>query len=130
MRHSTPLLRLFASAILVLVAAEPTDKAAGTECEPKRRSCTAECRAQHFSIDPKRNACIAKCVAEANKCMREQAHGKGIYKALAHPARRAMCPVYATGLIGPGERKNVQPTAERLGLPAHDALHHFVAADT
>jgi len=47
---------------------------------------------------------------------------------LAHPARRAMCPFYVAGLIGPGERKSVQPMAERLGLPSHDALHHFIAA--
>lgn len=47
--------------------------------------------------------------------------------ALGHPARRAMCPLYVAGLIGPGERKSVQPMAERLGLPSHDALHHFVA---
>jgi SRSO17 transposase len=49
-------------------------------------------------------------------------------EALGHPARRAMCPLYVAGLIGPGERKGVQPMAERLGLPSHDALHHFIAA--
>ena len=48
--------------------------------------------------------------------------------ALGHPARRAACPLYVAGLIGPGERKSVQPMAERLGLPGHDALHHFIAA--
>jgi hypothetical protein len=37
-------------------------------------------------------------------------------------------PLYVAGLIGPGERKSVQPMAERLGLPSHDALHHFIAA--
>ena len=47
---------------------------------------------------------------------------------LWHPSRRAMCPLYVAGLIGPGDRKSVQPMAERLGLPNHDALHHFVAA--
>jgi len=49
-------------------------------------------------------------------------------EALGHPARRAMCPLYVAGLIGPGERKSIQPMAERLGLPSHDALHHFIAA--
>jgi SRSO17 transposase len=49
-------------------------------------------------------------------------------EALGHPARRTMCPLYVAGLIGPGERKSVQPMAERLGLPSHDALHHFAAA--
>ena len=73
MRHSAGLLRLFAAATLALVAAEPTYAAAQTGCEAKRRSCIAECRAQHFAVDPKRNACIASCVAEANRCMREQA---------------------------------------------------------
>ncbi|HET8647520.1 MAG TPA: IS701 family transposase [Vicinamibacteria bacterium] len=47
---------------------------------------------------------------------------------LVHPSRRAMCPLYVAGLIGPGDRKSVQPMAERLGLPSHDGLHHFVAA--
>ncbi len=70
MRHPAGLLRLLASAVLVLAAAEPADKAAQAACEPKRRSCVAECRAQHFNMDPKRNACIANCVAEANRCTR------------------------------------------------------------
>src|SRR6202035_3279014 len=32
------------------------------------------------------------------------------------------------GLIGPGERKSVQPMAERLAPGEYDQLHHFVAA--
>ena len=47
---------------------------------------------------------------------------------LAHPARRRMCPLYVAGLIGPGDRKSVQPMAQRLGLGSHDQLHHFVCA--
>jgi SRSO17 transposase len=47
---------------------------------------------------------------------------------LGHPARRRMCPLYVAGLIGPGERKSVQPMAQRLGLGSHDPLHHFVSA--
>jgi SRSO17 transposase len=39
-----------------------------------------------------------------------------------------MCPLYVAGLIGPGDRKSTQPIAERLGLPSHDALHHFISA--
>ena len=35
---------------------------------------------------------------------------------LFHPARRAMCPLCIAGLIGPGDRKSVQPMARRLGL--------------
>ena len=75
MRRSAPPLRLFASAAaLVLAAAEPAaQEGARAGCEPKRQSCVAACRAQHFSIDPKRGACIANCAAEANRCVREQA---------------------------------------------------------
>ena len=47
---------------------------------------------------------------------------------LSHPAQRATCPLYVAGLIGPGERKSVQPMAQRLGLTSHDGLHHFVSA--
>ena len=39
-----------------------------------------------------------------------------------------MCPLYIAGLIGPGERKSIQPMARRLGLGTHDGLHHFVSA--
>jgi len=39
-----------------------------------------------------------------------------------------MCPLYVAGLIGPGDRKSVQPMAERLAPGAYDQLHHFVAA--
>ena len=73
MRHFVDSLRLFVSAILALSMAGPTHAAAQTGCEAKRRSCVAECRAQYFTVDPKRNACIANCVAEANRCIREQA---------------------------------------------------------
>src|SRR6266513_4533328 len=47
---------------------------------------------------------------------------------LGHKARRRMCPLYVAGLIGPGERKSVQPMAERLAPGDYDQLHHFVAA--
>ena len=39
-----------------------------------------------------------------------------------------MCPLYVSGLIGPGDRKSVQPMAKRLALGACDQLHHFIAA--
>lgn len=48
--------------------------------------------------------------------------------ALLHPARRRMCPLHVTGLIGPGERKSVQPMAARAGEVSSDRLHRFVAA--
>src|ERR1700732_3066111 len=47
---------------------------------------------------------------------------------LGHKSRRRMCPLYVAGLIGPGDRKSVQPMAERLAPGEYDQLHHFVAA--
>lgn len=47
---------------------------------------------------------------------------------LSHPARRRMCPLYIASLIGPGDRKSVQPIAPRAGNVGYDQLHHFVAA--
>ncbi len=46
---------------------------------------------------------------------------------LGHKARRRMCPVYIAGLIGPGERKSIQPMAERFAAGDYDQLHHFIA---
>jgi SRSO17 transposase len=48
-------------------------------------------------------------------------------KPLHHPARRRMCPLYVAGLIGPGERKSLQPIAARVAPTDYDQLHHFVA---
>ena len=47
---------------------------------------------------------------------------------LAHRARRAMLPLYISGLIGPGDRKSVQPMAARDEAVSYDQLHHFIAA--
>src|SRR5215207_4344076 len=47
---------------------------------------------------------------------------------LGHKSRRQMCPLYVLGLIGPGDRKSIQPMAERLALGEYDQLHHFIAA--
>jgi SRSO17 transposase len=47
---------------------------------------------------------------------------------LGHKARRQMCPLYVAGLIGPGDRKSVQPLAERFAPGDYDQLHHFVSA--
>ena len=47
---------------------------------------------------------------------------------LGHKARRPMCPLYVAGLIGPGDRKSVQPMAKRLAPDDYDQLHHFVSA--
>jgi SRSO17 transposase len=47
---------------------------------------------------------------------------------LLHKARRRMCPLYVAGLIGPGDRKSVEPMASRLAPGDYDQLHHFVAS--
>lgn len=48
--------------------------------------------------------------------------------ALRHKTRMRVCPAYIAGLIGPGDRKSVQPMAARAGEVGYDQLHHFVAA--
>src|SRR5918997_5917946 len=47
---------------------------------------------------------------------------------LGHEKRRRWAPVYLQGLLGPGERKSLQPMAARLGLSGHDQLQHFLAS--
>jgi SRSO17 transposase len=47
---------------------------------------------------------------------------------MGRKTRRAWAPFYLRGLLGPGERKSLQPMAARLGLPGHDQLQHFVAS--
>ena len=48
--------------------------------------------------------------------------------ALRHKVRARMCPAYVAGLIGPGDRKSVQPMAARDGGVGYDQLHHFIAS--
>jgi SRSO17 transposase len=48
--------------------------------------------------------------------------------ALHHKTRARMCPAYIAGLIGPGDRKSVQPMAARAGDASYDQLHHFVSS--
>lgn len=50
--------------------------------------------------------------------------------ALGHKVRARLCPLYVAGLIGPGDRKSIQPMAAREGGVGYDQLHHFVAAGT
>lgn len=47
--------------------------------------------------------------------------------ALRHKNRMRLCPAYVAGLIGPGDRKSVQPMAARNREFGYDQLHHFVA---
>ena len=46
--------------------------------------------------------------------------------ALRHKTRARMCPAYVAGLIGPGDRKSIQPMAARDSGVSYDQLHHFV----
>src|SRR3978361_530669 len=47
---------------------------------------------------------------------------------LGRKTRRPWAPPYLRGLLGPGERKSLQPMAARLGLSGHDQLQHFIAS--
>jgi SRSO17 transposase len=48
--------------------------------------------------------------------------------ALRHKTRARMCPAYIAGLIGPGDRKSVQPMAARNTGVTYEQLHHFIAS--
>ena len=48
--------------------------------------------------------------------------------ALGHKRRRTWAPMYLRGLLGPSERKSLQPMAACLGLRGHDQLQHFIAS--
>ncbi len=45
---------------------------------------------------------------------------------LGNKTRRRMCPAYIAGLIGPGDRKSIQPMAARADALSYDRLHHFI----
>ena len=47
---------------------------------------------------------------------------------LGHKRRQQMCPLYVAGLIGPGERKSMEPIAARLAPERYDRLHHFISS--
>lgn len=48
--------------------------------------------------------------------------------ALLNKTRHRMCPAYIAGLIGPGDRKSVQPMAARDGDVSSDRLRHLVVS--
>jgi SRSO17 transposase len=50
------------------------------------------------------------------------------FAALGHKKRRLWAPLYLRGLLGPSERKSLQPMAASLGLSGHDQLQHFIAS--
>ncbi len=47
---------------------------------------------------------------------------------LRRKEQRRWAPVYSQGLLGPGERKSVEPMAARVAPGDVQQLHHFVAA--
>ncbi len=47
---------------------------------------------------------------------------------LGHKKRRTWAPLYLRGLLGPSERKSLQPMAASLGLSGHDRLQPFIAS--
>lgn len=47
-----------------------------------------------------------------------------------HKAQRRWAPVYLRGLLGPGDRKSVQPMAARVAPDDHEQLHHFVCTSS
>jgi SRSO17 transposase len=53
---------------------------------------------------------------------------KPFFEALGHKVRQRWAPVYLRGLLGPGERKSVQPMAARVAPADCDQLHHFISS--
>jgi SRSO17 transposase len=53
---------------------------------------------------------------------------KPFLEALGHKVRQRWAPVYVRGLLGPGERKSVQPMAARIAPADCDQLHHFISS--
>src|SRR5918997_4936445 len=53
---------------------------------------------------------------------------KPFLEALGHKVRQRWAPVYVRGLLGPGERKSVQPMAARVAPADGDQLHHFISS--
>ncbi len=49
-------------------------------------------------------------------------------RSLGNKTRRRMCPAYIASLIGPGDRKSIQPMAARVEEVSYDRLHHFIGA--
>jgi SRSO17 transposase len=53
---------------------------------------------------------------------------KPFLEVVGRKTRRTWAPLYVRGLLGPGERKSLQPMATQLGLGGHDQLQHFIAS--
>jgi SRSO17 transposase len=48
--------------------------------------------------------------------------------AMHHKARRRWAPLYVRGLLGPSDRKSIQPIAARVSPADTDQLHHFISS--
>jgi len=66
-------------------------------------------RSSNFPSSSRNYACAAS-LSDGSELCRHPA------EPVRHKTRRRMCPLYVTGLIGAGDRKSVQPMAERLAL--------------
>lgn len=55
---------------------------------------------------------------------------KPFVKKLGHKKRRQMCPLYVAGLIGPGERKSIEPMAARIAITISRAYVAFRSRST
>ena len=64
----------------------------------------------------------ARAMAEWNAALTDWL--KPFVEKLGHKKRRQMCPLYVTGLIGPGDRKSIEPMAARFAPERYDRLHH------
>jgi SRSO17 transposase len=51
-----------------------------------------------------------------------------VCRGFAEQDAQSMCPAYIAGLIGPGDRKSVQPMAARNDEVSYDRLHHFIGS--
>jgi hypothetical protein len=53
---------------------------------------------------------------------------KAFLARLGHKAQRQMCPLYVSGLIGPGESQEHSADGEAAFTRRLRSLHHFIAA--
>ncbi len=52
---------------------------------------------------------------------------KPFVEKLEHKKRRERCRLHVAGLIGPGERKSIEPMAARMGPVCYDRPHRFIS---
>jgi hypothetical protein len=52
---------------------------------------------------------------------------KAFFGSIGSQGSAADVPCHVSGLVGLGDRKSIQPMAERLAPSDYDQLHHFIA---